>query len=53
MLLRSRLSRLIINWQKWHPDLHSGQEKIQAQEKIKKINEANEVLSDPEEAGKV
>lgn len=33
---------------KWHPDLHSGAEKERAEEKFKEINEAYEVLSDPE-----
>ncbi len=37
---------------KWHPDLHSGKEKEEAEEKIKKINEAYEVLSDPEKRSK-
>ncbi len=33
---------------KWHPDLHSAGEKEKAEEEFKKINEAYEVLSDPE-----
>ncbi len=33
---------------KWHPDLHSAAEKKEAEEKFKKINEAYEVLKDPE-----
>ena len=33
---------------KWHPDLHSGKKREEAEEKIKEINEAYEVLSDPE-----
>lgn len=37
---------------KWHPDLHSGKEKEKAEEKFKKINEAHEVLSDPEKRAK-
>jgi curved DNA-binding protein len=37
---------------KWHPDLHSGDEKAVAEEKIKKINEAYEVLGDKEKREK-
>ncbi len=33
---------------KWHPDLHSAGEKEKAEEQFKKINEAYEVLKDPE-----
>lgn len=32
---------------KYHPDLQKGQAKIDAEEKIKKINQAYDVLSDP------
>ncbi|MGI9861803.1 J domain-containing protein [Moorella naiadis] len=32
----------------WHPDLHTGKEKQEAEEKFKLINEAYAVLSDPE-----
>ena len=32
---------------KYHPDLKEGKEKIEAEEKIKAINEAYDVLSDP------
>jgi curved DNA-binding protein len=37
---------------KWHPDLHPGDKKAEAEEKIKKINEAYEVLSDQEKRKK-
>ncbi|MDD4239470.1 MAG: J domain-containing protein [Desulfotomaculaceae bacterium] len=37
---------------KWHPDLHTGKDKDAAEEKIKKINEAYEVLSDKEKREK-
>jgi curved DNA-binding protein len=33
---------------KWHPDLHTDKKKKEAEEKFKKINEAYEVLGDPE-----
>ncbi|HPT69481.1 MAG TPA: DnaJ domain-containing protein, partial [Syntrophomonas sp.] len=36
----------------WHPDLHTGKKKAEAEEKIKRINEAYEVLKDSEKRAK-
>lgn len=37
---------------KWHPDLQPAEKKKEAEEMFKRINEANEVLSDPEKRAK-
>jgi len=37
---------------KYHPDLQAGKAKQEAEEKFKEINEAHEVLSDPEKRAK-
>lgn len=36
----------------WHPDLHTGKQKEEAEEKLKRINEAYEVLKDSEKRAK-
>lgn len=36
----------------YHPDLHSGSKKAEMEKKFKELNEANEVLSDPEKRKK-
>jgi DnaJ-class molecular chaperone len=36
----------------YHPDLHSGSKKIDMEKKFKELNEANEVLGDPEKRKK-
>ncbi|CFX01506.1 Chaperone DnaJ [Syntrophomonas zehnderi OL-4] len=37
---------------KWHPDLHTGKKKDEAEEKLKRINEAYEVLKDNDKRAK-
>ncbi len=37
---------------KWHPDLHTGKKKEEAEEKLKRFNEAYEVLKDSEKRAK-
>src|SRR6187551_630101 len=36
----------------YHPDLHSGSKKAEMEKKFKELNEANEVLSDPDKRKK-
>jgi DnaJ-class molecular chaperone len=36
----------------YHPDLHSGSKKTEMEKKFKELNEANEVLSDPDKRNK-
>lgn len=47
--LRSAYRKLV---KRWHPDRHQGGDKAQADAKIKEINEAYEVLSDPDKRAK-
>jgi curved DNA-binding protein len=37
---------------KWHPDRHTEDKRAEAEEKFKRINEAKEVLSDPDKRAK-
>ncbi|MBM3275196.1 MAG: DnaJ domain-containing protein, partial [Candidatus Sericytochromatia bacterium] len=47
--IRSAYRKLV---KQWHPDRHQGGDKARAETKIKEINEAYDVLSDPDKRAK-